>query len=326
MRTRRGTRMAAMRAVLGDDDLLALILDAYAARLRGMCAQLLAARCVCKRWAAAVSGCAERLASWNEHIFHVQSIREMPAYGTLLRPTSSSGAYDWCLRVIPSVRRCQRCEIECGGLKAGCASIRDGSSSYEAEVDAQGRTWCKHGKLGLYLEVAEPLPGEHLETNQTASGQTTIFSICTDGEPWARRTECEIILHDMSAKSKQSVTKYFRHLFDRTSTDWGWGCGEEAFATSEELAAPSCPFIDANGGIKVTARVRVHHGHLLCSKTCIRHPLMRADGLQEYYKQGARFFCDLCGEEQSSASLHRCAAGCNFDVCTTCLTDEMTLV
>jgi len=76
----------------------------------------------------------------------------------------------------------------------------------------------------------------------------------------------------------------------------------------------------------VTARVRVHPGRLTCVPGCVRHPLVRGDGLLKYYAQGARFYCDQCGEPQPSDQLHRCAAGCNFDVCTGCLTEEMALV
>jgi len=246
MRTRgkvRASLDAATQAVLRDPDLLGLILDHHATGCRGWCREFFTSGEVCKLWSRAAQAAGGRMSGWNEHTWYIPDLRKVHLDGVLLA-TSTGGAYDWGLRVLPSVRRCHGF-CSCGGLPA------DGKGAGLDRAHGANNSWCKYGKIGLFLEVPKPLPGERPEEFlRNGHGETLVLG---DQAPWARRTECEMVLHDQRSRAPLPVGKFFRHQFDHSSSDWGWGSDNEAFATSQELSMPGCRFVDAGGGIKVRA-------------------------------------------------------------------------
>jgi hypothetical protein len=141
-----------------------------------------------------------------------------------------------------------------------------------------------------------------------------------------RRTEAVITLvHPTDAS--QSRSRYFRHMFDAHSQDWGYpDSSANGFGTTEELKALG--FLGAQGDVlRLDARVKVTSGKRTCAKEHVMHPLSRAApylrqwcaDVPESYKS---FYCDMCGSSTSTTDtgrLFRCAEGCNFDVCDACI-------
>ena len=73
----------------------------------------------------------------------------------------------------------------------------------------------------------------------------------------------------------------------------------------------------------LTARIRVLPGRISCSAQHqagerLTHAMLASTG---HLPADISFYhCDVCYTNTTPASLHRCSRGCNFDVCTTCLT------
>ena len=169
-----------------------------------------------------------------------------------------------------------------------------------------------------------------------AAAEKVHRGLCAPGDGHTekiRRTEAVITLvHPTDAR--QSRSRYFRHMFNEDSQDWGFpDSSANGFGTTEELKALG--FLGAQGDVlRLDARVRVTPGQHSCGKSDVGHPtgrvyhpLSRAEpylrhwcaDVPESYKS---FYCDICGSSTSTtdtARLFRCAAGCNFDVCDACI-------
>lgn len=261
-------------------DLMSRVLLAAARQHRGWCAAFVALGETCSVWRAAVADVGVLINGWEETSIEISKFSKLPDEYVL--PLAHS-AYDYQLRILPRWQ-------------------------FNIWDDWDGLDWApplSAPALGLFLEVPD-----------------------TDGLPegWVRRTECQLTIINQRER-KLDRARFFRHAFCAEAHDWGFGehgntlSGDELVAP-EGRDGPEGGFVERDT-LRLRVRLRVHAGRLSCSTDCVPHALLLRDGLKEHWQNASRFYCDLCqGPSETSvdsSQLHRCAAGCNFDVCTACL-------
>ena len=362
----------ASERVLGSVDLVSQILYFHARELNGRRHTLARARAVCSTWRDAFAATQLQIAGWHTLSWTFAGVsRAKPDESFISTPDSNPSPYAWQIDLHPRLVRYKPISMEdfhenppdpatlawddgrgllvrTEVVGAYLRVLPPARAAEEDTVTAAVRGAQARAEHALAAAEAAAQSAEGAGAAAAAAALADVKRLGVEAKALAelaenihkdlesakvRRTEAVITLvHPTDAR--QSRSRYFRHMFDQDSQDWGYpDSSANGFGTTEELKALG--FLGAAGDVlRLDARVRVTPGQHSCGKSDVGHPtgrvyhpLSRAEpylrqwcaDVPESYKS---FYCDICGSSTSTtdtARLFRCAAGCNYDVCDACI-------
>ena len=358
----------ASERVLGSVDLVSQILFFHARELNGQRHSLARVRSVCSTWRDAFAAANVQIAGWHTLSWTFAGIsRSKPDESFVSTPDSNPSPFAWQIDVHPRLVRYKPISMEDfhenppdpatlawddgrgllvrtevvgaylrvlppGNLQPG--DIADEGTiahiGHQARANAVAAAAAARAAEGAdAATIAAAADATQRAEEAVAAAELARKDAMNLRSALVRRTEAVITLvHPTDAR--QSRSRYFRHMFDQDSQDWGYpDSSANGFGTTEELKALG--FLGAQGDVlRLDARVKVTLGKRTCSKEHVGHPLSRAApylrqwcaDVPESYKS---FYCDMCGSSTSTTDtdrLFRCAEGCNFDVCDACIDSD----
>ena len=343
-------RRSTLDAVLLSDELALNIALQHACNTRGACAAFFVFGEVCSAWRAASRLADERLADWYTNTWTVRQVSKAGTAGVALRVKGCP--YDWVVNLIP------RCETRYNEVAdeevATRTAVTVGAQLVVPSPETLPDNWSRRAEFQLTLHHATDASRARSKYFRIRFGKRRTAWPEAPEIPYTSNAGagCGLLslgladeLHESGFVRGDSMTVSLRvrthpgrlRCVDmRASTEAVIRAHQMSVTSSiaQAVAAAASMNAAAADAAVVSATQAVQEVAALSTRMLrsgrnivggLVHPVVRPDGLSDLLKHVRPddfcriFFCDVCKADVAVTQLHRCARGCNFDICSSCI-------